>query len=467
MAKRQIGIDLDAGTLRVAILQQEKGEPAQISLGRRTYANETDLAEALKELVGTELHYGDRFATALPAREGFVRRLSFPFADPKKIAAALNFELASQLPLSIEECVTDFQRPLPGPEGGFSVTAAAVRAEGIPPLLTAFAEAQIPLQTIDLAPFAYAKGLKEQVDEGILACLQSQEITVSLVLEGKLVDYRILPLPAGQSAEQTARALHLEGRALQQGTDHGELPFFLMGTAVTPALQQHLQKLGAQVRIPAFLADDGDVPPEFLPAVALAMRAGLGEKDKGFNFRRGPFALKSQWGINRTHLISAGILVALILLALAGSATLNYSSKAQRAQALQAEMTKAFRETFPGPQAIVDIPLQMRGKVKELQDKLVLFGLDQTRTPLASLQQISQTIPNDVTVDIREWNYSEEGIRMEGQTTSFDAINRIVKALEQTKDYASVQISDAKMSLEGNLVDFRLSLTPAKQGGAQ
>ena len=54
------------------------------------------------------------------------------------------------------------------------------------------------------------------------------------------------------------------------------------------------------------------------------------------------------------------------------------------ARALQAEMTKAFRETFPGPQAIVDIPLQMRGKVKELQDKLVLFGLDQTRTPLAS-----------------------------------------------------------------------------------
>ncbi|BCA80384.1 type II secretion system protein GspL [Desulfuromonas sp. AOP6] len=467
MAKRQIGIDLDAGTVRVAVLQQEKGEPARISLGHQAYADEAELAAALKELIGTELHYGDRFAAALPASEGFVRRLSFPFADPKKIAAALSFELASQLPLSIEDCVTDFQRPVPGPDGGFSVTAAAVRAEAIPPLLGAFEAAQLPLHTIDLAPFAYAKGLKEQVNEGILACLQGQEATVSLVLDGRLVDYRILPLPAGQSADKTARALHLEGRALQQGTDYEDLPFFLMGSAVTTELKQHLPKLGAQVRIPAFLHDDDAVSPEFLPAVALALRAGLGEKDKGFNFRSGPFALKTQWGINRTHLISAGILCALILLTLTGSAYLNFSSKAQRARALQAEMTKAFRETFPGPQAVVDIPLQMRGKVKELQDKLVLFGLDQTRTPLASLQQISQTIPKDVTVDIREWNYSEEGIRMEGQTTSFDAINRIVKALEQTKNFASVQISDAKMSLEGNLVDFRLSLTPAKQGGDQ
>jgi general secretion pathway protein L len=48
--------------------------------------------------------------------------------------------------------------------------------------------------------------------------------------------------------------------------------------------------------------------------------------------------------------------------------------------------------------------------------------------------------------------------------TSFEAINRIARSLEQSPLFAQAQIADAKMSLDGTRVDFRLHLSFAKPG---
>ncbi len=467
MGKRLIGIDLDAGILRLAILTQEKGSPDSLSLAERAYDNDEELAAALKELLGGELHYGNRFATVLPARDGFVRRLSFPFSDPKKITAALGFELTSQLPLAVETCITDFQQPVAGPENTFAVTAGAVRQETVAACLAPFDAGQIPLQYIDLAPFGYAMGLRHQVPDGVLICLKRQEATISLILEQRVVDYRILSLSPATIGESLAQTLLIECTALQKKADREDLPLYLIGSKVTPALQHRLQQTGQKVRIPAFPLEDDTVDPAFIPAVSLAYRADKAVKEKGFNFRSGPFAIKSQWGITRKNLIAAAAVLVLMVLSLAGSAYLNYASRAQRVESLQSEMVRAYKQTFPNSTAIVDIPLQLQGKVTELRKKLTLFGLDNQRTPLAALQQISAAMPADITVDIREFTYTEDGVRLEGQTSSFDAINRIAKSLEKGTAFTEIQISDAKMSLDGSRVDFRLNLTPARQGGAQ
>jgi general secretion pathway protein L len=63
-------------------------------------------------------------------------------------------------------------------------------------------------------------------------------------------------------------------------------------------------------------------------------------------------------------------------------------------------------------------------------------------------------------------NYTGDQVRLEGTTSSFDAINRIASTLEGTPGVAATQISDAKMSMDGSQVDFRLTLTlsGAKEG---
>jgi hypothetical protein len=48
----------------------------------------------------------------------------------------------------------------------------------------------------------------------------------------------------------------------------------------------------------------------------------------------------------------------------------------------------AFKETFPGETAIVDVPPQMRGKINELQKKTKLYGATAAARLLSVLREI-------------------------------------------------------------------------------
>lgn len=457
MARRFFGIDIDSRHLRVALLTEEKGKVTLAATGKRPCADAEELAAGLRELLG-ERHFGDRLAAALPAGAGFVRQLRFPFADPRKIAAALDFELAAQIPVPAEACLTDFGQPLPEGEG-CRVAAAAVRSETVASYLEPFEAAELPLQTLDLAPFAFLAALPAGVTDGLLACLAEREATVALVLDDHLANYRLLPLPP--AAADLTRFLLASAAALQGAAGRSGLPFFLLGPGATPELCEELHRQGAAAEIPA--APTGPVEAEFLPALTLARRAMATGRDKAFNFRRGAFALRSEWAALKRGLVAAGVLLVLSLLAFGGAAWLRYAGKAAQADALQQQMKQAFQQTFPGTPVVADVPLQMRSKIAELQKKGRLLGVDRSAAALAVVTEISRALPAEVKVDVRELSYEAEAVRLEGHTTSFDAINQLAKALEQSPLFKEARIADAKTSIDGKRVDFRLHLSFAQE----
>ncbi len=464
MAKRFIGIDVDRASVRIVLAREEKGELLLLSAEERPFGGPEELAGALREILGEERHLGDRLAAALPAGAGFFRRLSLPFADRKKIEAALLFQLADQLPIPLEECLGDYLQPLPEEEGGYAVGAAAVRIATLQEFLEPFDAAEAPLQTLDLAPFAYVAGLRSRFTEGLLVCLCDREATVTLVREGRLVDYRLLPEPGRRDADELLRFILRESAALQRKERLSALPLYLIGPGATDALRERLRAEGEKVEIPLFVLNGREVGPKFLPAVALAARAAS-EKEKRFNFRRGPFSLKSEWAALKRQMVAAGVLLTLTLLALAGDAWLNYAHRAGQAEALRQEMTRVFRETFPGPQPIVDIPLQMTGKIRELRKRSTLFGLGSS--PLAVLNEISRAAPAEAPLDIRDFAYTPESVRLEGATTTFEAVNRLAASLGESPLFAEVQIAEAKSSLDGSRIEFRLTLTLSGKGGTR
>jgi general secretion pathway protein L len=456
--KRLIGIDIDRSRVRVAIAHEEKGAAKLVSLAEKNFQGPEEFLPALEEALGGERHFGDRLAAALPAGDGFVRHLKCPFADPRKIEAALDFELSTQLPVAMEECLSAFRKPVPDGEEGFQVTAAAVRAERLQTYLEPFDRGAVPLQTLDLAPFAFAAGLKEQVSDGVLATLTEEEITLALVSGGHPGDYRFLPDGGRRTREEILRFLLRESETLQKASGHSDLPLFLIGSGVTPELIKALVKEGRKVETPSVLIEDQPVEAEYMPAVALALRAGAA-KEEGFNFRRGPFVLRSEWAALKKGLIAAAILLVLSGTALAGSAYLNYAHQAHRAEALRARMVRIFKETFPNTHVIVDIPLQMDGKIKEMKKRSRLIGAGAQGSPLVVLREISKDIPKDITIDVREFNFGPDAVRLNGVTTSFDAINKVAKSLERSSLFKDAQITDAKMSIDGSKVDFHLNLT--------
>ena len=152
MSKRLVGIDIGSSRVRVAILNHEKVQVSVDSLLEREYADHSELATVLQELLAGEFRIGDQVATNLPARTTYIRQLEFPFQDDKKIAAAIPFSLSTQLPVAIDRCATTTQQVRATSQGS-TVVAAAVPEETLESLLDPFEEANPPLPFRDLYPF--------------------------------------------------------------------------------------------------------------------------------------------------------------------------------------------------------------------------------------------------------------------------------------------------------------------------
>jgi general secretion pathway protein L len=167
--------------------------------------------------------------------------------------------------------------------------------------------------------------------------------------------------------------------------------------------------------------------------------------------------------ILKRRLVAAGILLAIALSATGIAGWLDYSRRAHRAEALRQEMLVIFRDTFPGQPVVVDVPLQMAAKIKEVEDRVRLIGSEGAQSALTVLQDLSSRIPAEIKVDVRDFSFGPEGVRVEGNAPSFDATNQMAKTLEQSPLVRQVQVADAKMSLDGSQVDFRMIISLSDQ----
>lgn len=452
MAKRFIGIDIDPSHVRVAVLEAERGTATLSAVAGRPYTDREDLLQAIQELLGDPPAFGDRLAAALPADGAFVRWLQFPFAEPRKLAAALPLELGSQLPVGLDDLLTDF---LPPQEAGevFRVPAVAVRKKDVAEWTAAFDGAGLPLHILDLAPFALLAGLAGEFAEGVLVHLGEGATSLLLARDGQPRDLRLLPGPPPSLAD-LQRAL----AALRSSTSGTDLPLLLIGPGVDSELAAGLRQAG-EALAPLPPGRDGQpLAAEFVPALALARRA-MRERERQFNFRRGPYALKSEWMALKRRLIAAGILLLVGIGAAAGSAWIDYARRARQAAALTHQMQAIFHETFPGEPLVVEVPLQMQSKIKTVEERLKLIGTQGSQSPLAVLREVSRLTPPDIKVDISDFNFTPEALRLDGRTSDFDAVNRLAQGLGGSPLFAKVQVADSKASLTGNQVDFRLNIT--------
>lgn len=461
MAKKFIGIELEIDAVRVVVAEAGKTGPTLLSAREIPLGSEEDaLHKALSESLG-DLAFGDRLAGYLPAVGSFYRRLEFPFSDPKKIAAALPLEMAGQVP-NADDLEFDFLPPQPQGHQVL-VAAAAVKKASAASVAERFQSAGYALHVLDLAPFVFVAGLQRHIEDGILACLSQGEITLSRISQGKVMEYRCFPQRSEQATDITATRIQREYLALSRGADQETPALYLMGSGASAELLSSLRAADIDVHLPAPAIDGQPLDAKFLPAAALALRAALPEKNRQLNFLKGDLAPKSEWAGFRRRLIGASVAAGLALIITGVGAYLNYAHKVSRAEALRSEMTNVFRQTFPQATVIVDVPAQMRSSMAQLQERARLLGLGSDRSALSLLREISARTPVDVILDVRELNLVGDQLRIDGTTSSFEAINRLSRSLEGSPLFHDAQITDAKMGLDGARVDFRLNMRIAPE----
>lgn len=466
MAKRFFGLDLGRQGARLAILTDDAGQLQKLQL---LESRHTDSTEQLRELVNqlrTDFTIHDRCATALPAAQAYVRELEFPFQEAKKIAAAAPLALNAQIPVPVENCATATAIPPSAENSPGKATAAAVPRQTLEDLLAAAEQVGIPLQTVDLSPFALVTGLAEQLTAGILIVAAETELTISHIQEGKLVDYRLLPVASEVAESARAAALARAIPALLAGlSDTDAAPnVYLTGEGASEPLVEQLAEQGLRVQLLSLNLAGENVPPAFVPAVAVALRARSGKTTTSFNFRQGPYALKGEWQRLKRSLITSGCLALVLTLLLTGAGVVKYRAKTARVDRLQQQMVAIYQQTFPGSTTIVDIPLQMQSAIGELEERSNLLGSTRAGA-LETLRTLSQ-LPPGLSMEVQEFNYSPEEVRISARTDTFDTVNRINEQLAESPLFDDVQVADAKMTLQNDRIDFRLTMTLRPEGSA-
>lgn len=458
MTKRLIGVDLDVNAVRVVILNRENKNRVHIeALLHRDVSGLDQQITWLRDILG-EARPGDRMALGLPASSAYVRWLEFPFHNRRKIAAVLGYELAAQLPVPVEHCVTAMFSA--GTRAGNARICAAALPEQILTDLTAgFDQAGLSLTQVDLAPFHAPEILGAQHPQAYLLLVTDLAFVLSRVEERQVVDFRILARPADAEDSILARAVARDLRAMQTATSHS-WPLLMAGPGATGALAAALQPFAERVELLNPELGGKRIGADFLSAAALALRAGRTDASGSFNFRQGAHTFRGEGAGLRRSMLAGGLLLGATLVLTAASLILTYLDHSQRARALRQELTELYQQTFPEAQTVVDVPLQLQSALRALRDRHSLLAQNSGVGPLDGLHVIS-TLTDSVAFEIEEYHQSPELIRLTGRTPSFETVNRMVSELEKSALFSAVRVIDAKLSLDSQQVDFRLELTLA------
>lgn len=205
--------------------------------------------------------------------------------------------------------------------------------------------------------------------------------------------------------------------------------------------------------------DKTEVHPNVVAqALALALRGLSMGGGTGINFRSGEFAYKGnvkKLGGGARQAATAAVLIIFL-----GSLyfTMQYcalNKKTQRitediatviTQALPDVQKQAIRSPQSGLALLKGKKAEIDEKINKLKDALGVSSLD-------ILKEISSRFPPraDITVDIENLTVNKNLIKLDGRTTSFEAVDKIASSLETSEMFKNVAKGNVRKGVQGEI----------------
>ena len=83
---------------------------------------------------------------------------------------------------------------------------------------------------------------------------------------------------------------------------------------------------------------------------------------------------------------------------------------------------------------------------------------ESTGLPLRLMAVLSAAVPADLPVTLDSWQQDGRSLRVAGVSDSFESVNRVQQSLEESGNFASVEIRDVHAAVDGKGVNFQLTL---------
>jgi len=484
-----------------------------VPYGRLEQTEPAHRASMLRNFLWQHGLYGSgEMVTALACQDVFVRTLSFPFRDASKLAQVVPFEMGNLIPMPLED-VTVGSLLLPARESG----DGTAKAKGSDVLVTAAPKEKIAehmkfMASADLNPsaitidgmalFSVSQFLKEEGAQvpGDMALIDvgASKTTLCLVHDGRPVLLRTVLWGGNHlthalavryacsfaEAERRKRAMAVQEvdawlepvlKELRvsihayEGTVHQRLTHCWVsgGGSKLKELSGHMAHQLGLLPVGPRQGFGSSCPRAFSIAFGLAIhpkivRPRWKSRMKGsslaLDFKEGSDAASATGDVSkqdRRLALWGGLIVAVLALTdLSVRMMLKDSTVKDLKRGLQAQ----YEQTF-GPGASPGEELdQARYRVSQLEKGLSV--VDGTRyNVLASLAELVKHVPPGTPLKVRELTIEGTTLHLEGETTTFDAVEKIKQAFVAVEMFHDVAISDTRVGAVPNQVVFRLSYT--------
>ncbi len=470
VSKSVVGLQVSEGQMGAVEIQNTIKGPEVSRVGFREVKDPQNIGEELKEFFSHHGFSREWVVSALPANNGYFRTLALNFENPNKIARVIKYQLEPHVPQSIENMVVDFVLP-PTPEGlvtvGIEKTILREHLENLS--VAGIDPEQVGLDVLSL--FFLFTTLGEQDEEDLSGIYYvDNDLSLFLIISQNSLDFlRILKNDESSAAEQLAKSLKLYSL---KNNDREVREILLTGSGANQeladavasgletktslwmpfeALKQGKDKLSetdqARLSVPLGLALTAITPPQ-----------------KKFDLRKEEFVPKTSISLKRMGIYALSVLVLCLVLL-----TFNFYQRVQiqktRYEALRGRIGDVLTQTFPDLTMRVKGQelAQMRQKMDEERGQFEwLEGIHGQGKILDILSILTATVSTFPNTTVENLSIEEGDIRLDGQTSSFETVDKIKENLSNVDDFDVVELVGAKKDKNKNAVTFNLALERKK-----
>jgi general secretion pathway protein L len=484
---------------------------------RRGEGDKTEtLRAAVRELLTQPTLQADQVIIALPGPTLMTHSFTLPFVDPKRIEAALPFEVESQLPFDLSEVVFDYQVVGQKPKTSSDLLVGVVRKEELRVLLGVLSELEIEprvithpgitYQNLFLQTPAVFEGMESMAAVAVVD-IGHERTTVAIGRPGVGVEFARTFAGGGKDLSRAlstefqtplAEAHHwketygaMASVASSQGPDAERAAGAFMrglqpvlrelrptfkaftartrrqvgavvlcgGTARLKGLAEQLeQELHMPTRVLALPAEaSSTLPAEAQPsaaqAYALALRGqASGAKAPRFNLRRGEFAFKGDFDYVKDKV---GLLVSFaitLVLLLIASGVVRNSVLARREAQVDQVLCKTTERILGTCEKDFERALNMLKGVESPAAALP------KRSAVNLLAEVTQRVPSDLVVKFDRIQIDLDRIILQGETKSSKEIDSLTRAIREHRCFKEINQGKVEKTKDGQNVTFRLDI---------
>ncbi len=508
-----LGLDVGSHAIKAVEVQQNlRGFEAVQIHSLPTADDELGLSDLLQRFVALHNLPTEHIVSALPGDQISARRLSFPFREKKKIAAAVPFEIEGEIIFDIDDVIVDWE-VVSDERNRADVVALCAPRKVVSEFLGQLRDGRCEPRTLEGEGLVLGNlaSVFELMGTRLLVDIGHRKATCCLTVDGRAVAARTIPV-AGQALTQALAmdlgveraeaerikceegivAVELGVKAPKAGAvldrlareiarTLGSFEPVLAGGAVseltlfggTAGLNRIDQYLTERIGIPAErlgLPDEvhcsgfaaGGPPTAFAPAIALALR-GTAQARTRVNFRQDEFAVRVDFGrYGRQFRLTAAIAGAALLLAVINFATTVGLESGQRGQ-LESEIAALYGEAFPGKPVPRNALGALREAVRSANERAEFLGVYRgNMSALDLLTEISKHVPPDLEITFEEVAIDRQSIRLRVYAESFEAADRLGAELAKFPSFGNARIGAIETDRKTGAKRFNVTISLAE-----